>query len=77
MAGCGPRRAPRAYRARDGGAGESVLGREAGREGQGGTDSDHGETSGRAGQGLCVFRSQAQALPLGVWTLGTTLSGVG
>ena len=28
-------------------------------------------------QGLCVFRSQAQALPLGVWTLGTTLSGVG
>lgn len=53
MAGCGPRRVPQAYRARDGGAGESVLGREAGREGQGGTDSDHGETSGREARG-CV-----------------------
>lgn len=40
-------------------------------------ESDHGETSGLAGQGLCVFRSQAQALPLGVWTLGTLLSGSG
>lgn len=48
-----------------------------GREGQGGTESDQGETSGLAGQGLCVFRLQAQALPLGVWTLGTTLSGSG